>query len=186
MTQLLPPNASSLERSIEATQIRLSPARIVPTLWNAATCPANLLPWLAWSSSVDYWNTRWTEAEQRAAISASADIHRHKGTPYAIKLALTIHGHPDAILVERADSIRYDGQAMYNGYHRYGSPARWATYKVILKRPIMTTQAELLKSMLASITRNCCHLVSLDYTHSPLRYTGYAQFNGLYTHGTIN
>lgn len=186
MTSLLPPNATKLERAIEQTQMRHSPARIVPTLWNAATCPANMLPMLAWAASIEDWDPQWSVEQQRAAIAASAYIHRHKGTPYAIKLALEVRGHPDAILVERADCIRHDGEATRNGYRRRGGPAQWATYRIILQRPITLDQAASITAMLATVTRNCCHLVALDYTRAALRHNGYASRDGQYTRGIIN
>lgn len=64
----------------------------VPTplrdLWNPQTCPANLLPWLAWALSVDTWNAAWTEQQKRDTIAASVAVHRIKGTVGALQKAL--------------------------------------------------------------------------------------------------
>ncbi|EKQ5242665.1 phage tail protein I [Escherichia coli] len=49
------------------------------------TCPANLLPWLAWSFSVDRWDDKWPEATKRAVIRDAYFIHCHKGTIGAIR-----------------------------------------------------------------------------------------------------
>ncbi|HCP9204471.1 TPA: phage tail protein I [Escherichia coli] len=49
------------------------------------TCPANLLPWLAWSFSVDRWDDKWPEAIKRAVIRDAYFIHCHKGTIGAIR-----------------------------------------------------------------------------------------------------
>ncbi|MCV5639247.1 phage tail protein I, partial [Escherichia coli] len=54
-------------------------------LWNPDTCPANLLPWLAWSFSVDRWDDKWPEATKRAVIRDAYFIHCHKGTIGAIR-----------------------------------------------------------------------------------------------------
>ncbi|ELP1749646.1 phage tail protein I [Escherichia coli] len=54
-------------------------------LWNPDTCPANLLPWLAWSFSVDRWDDKWPEATKRAVICDAYFIHCHKGTIGAIR-----------------------------------------------------------------------------------------------------
>lgn len=186
MTSLLPPNATKLERNIEQAMTPYAPPRIIPTLWNASTCPASMLPMLAWASSIEDWDPQWSVEQQRAAIAAAADIHRHKGTPAAIKLALEVRGHPDAILVERADCVRHDGTATRNGYHRRGGPTQWATYRVILQRPITLDQAASITAMLDSVKRNCCHLVALDYTRAALRHNGYASRDGQYTRGIIN
>jgi phage tail P2-like protein len=186
MTSLLPPNASGLERAVEQAIKPHEHARIVPTLWNAQTCPASMLPWLAWACSVEDWDHTWPVEQKRAAIAASFDEHRHKGTPYAIRKALEVRGHPDAILVERADYARHDGTALRNGYRRRGGPTQWATYRVVLQRPITLDQAATITALLSSVTRNCCHLVALDYTRAALRHNGTATRNGQYTRGIIN
>ena len=97
---LLPPNASSMERASAevAAQLAALPVRI-GQLKDADTCPAEWLPWLAWERSVDVWSPRWTEAQQRAAIRSSLEIHRRKGTVAAVKMALATLDW-DAELVE--------------------------------------------------------------------------------------
>lgn len=57
-------------------------------LWNPQTCPANLLPWLAWALSVDAWNANWSEQQKRDTIAASVAVHRIKGTVGALQKAL--------------------------------------------------------------------------------------------------
>lgn len=89
--RLLPPNASPLEVSVEsvaASRIDTLPVPLA-TVWNPETCPAALLPWLAWALSVDEWDSAWTEAQKRRAIKNSPFIHQHKGTLAAVKRALS-------------------------------------------------------------------------------------------------
>lgn len=77
---LLPPNASTSERAIEDT-LRLDiDLSVVGTLWDPATCPAEVLPFLAWGLSISRWDPSWTEAEKRAAIADAIPFHRRKGT----------------------------------------------------------------------------------------------------------
>ncbi|WP_197372842.1 phage tail protein I, partial [Ralstonia pseudosolanacearum] len=57
-------------------------------LWNPATCPAELLPFLAWSFSVDRWNPAWPLATKRAVTAASYFVHRKKGTIGALRRAV--------------------------------------------------------------------------------------------------
>lgn len=83
---LLPPNATQQERAIAETIGRVSDVPVLlRDLWNPQTCPANLLPWLAWGMSVDEWNPDWSEQQKRDLIAASVDIHRKKGTIGAVK-----------------------------------------------------------------------------------------------------
>jgi phage tail P2-like protein len=91
---LLPPNADPQERAQSEAIARLSDVPLlVRESWNPQTCPAALLPWLAWALSVDEWDTAWTEQEKRDVIQASLMIHRHKGTIGAVRRALTPLGY---------------------------------------------------------------------------------------------
>lgn len=84
--RLLPAGASALE--VAAATACAEIARIpVPlrTLWNAQTCPVDLLPYLAWAWSVDRWDASWPEATKRSVVAASAYVHRHKGTIGALR-----------------------------------------------------------------------------------------------------
>lgn len=87
--QLLPPNTTSLERDLESIIAR---ATKVPTqlghLWNPETCPSELLPWLAWSLSIDSWDNNWTIRTKREKIKQAIEVHRYKGTVGAVKRAL--------------------------------------------------------------------------------------------------
>lgn len=86
MSELLPPATSALERSAasacaDATALP-SPLR---ELWNADTCPAALLPYLAWAWSVDRWDPAWSESSKRNVVAASYFVHQHKGTIGALR-----------------------------------------------------------------------------------------------------
>lgn len=84
MTSLLPLNSTQLERAIEAA---LAEKTEIPlrTLYNPDTCPAHLLPWLAWAWSVDRWDNKWLEAVKRSAIRSAFYVHAHKGTIGALR-----------------------------------------------------------------------------------------------------
>lgn len=86
MSDLLPPAATALERN---TAEALADADALPVpmrdLWNPATCPAALLPFLAWARSVDRWDVAWSDAVKRNVIAASWDVHKHKGTIAALR-----------------------------------------------------------------------------------------------------
>lgn len=90
---LLPPFRGQAEQGLTqavADQFPVSaPNR---ELWNPLTCPAELLPYLAWGLSVDYWDPLWPEDVRRAVIADSVRAHRHKGTIGAIRRALRCLG----------------------------------------------------------------------------------------------
>lgn len=89
MSSLLPPNSSPLERDLEKIIEGCTGLPIaIKTLWDPWACPSALLPWLAWANSVDDWQESWPEQVKRQVIEASFDVHRYKGTPYAVQRAL--------------------------------------------------------------------------------------------------
>lgn len=91
---MLPPSASAQERALAEAVARLSDVPLlVRESWNPDTCPAALLPWLAWAFSVDEWDTTWSEQEKREVIKASLDVHKHKGTIGALDRALKPLGY---------------------------------------------------------------------------------------------
>ena len=183
---LLPPSSTPLERAASRSMARFAPPRIVPTLWNADTCPAALLPYLAWALSVDEWDHGWSVEKKREVIKAAREIHQRKGTPLSIRRALASVGHPDADLIERADCIRHNGVPKRNGVHRRRGLGGWPTYRIILKRPVTIDQAFLIKRLLASTQRNCIELLAIDYSQAALRRNGVARRNGEYTRGVVN
>lgn len=182
---LLPPNATVLERRLEqATAPRAAP-RIIPTLWNADTCPLPLLPWLANAVAVDDWDPAWPEAKKRAAIREAPQLHRIKGTPAAIRQALALRGQADAELLERADCFKYDGSVTRDGIRRRGGPAGWATFRVILKRSVTIAQANAITDLINRVKRNCVHLVALDFTQAAYLHDGTLLRDGSSTRGAI-
>jgi phage tail P2-like protein len=90
---LLPQNASRAERAIEAATARIGD---VPTpirdLWDPDTCPAELLPWLAWALSIDAWKPYWPEHIKRARLRTALDIQRRKGTAQSVRQVVAAFG----------------------------------------------------------------------------------------------
>lgn len=92
MTSLLPLNSTVLERGLEAAADE-SPAIPLRTLYNPDTCPAELLPQLAWAWSVDRWDEKWPEAVKRSVIRSAFYVHSHKGTIGALRRAVEPLGY---------------------------------------------------------------------------------------------
>ncbi|MDO4708520.1 MAG: phage tail protein I [Pseudomonadota bacterium] len=91
---LLPPNASRAERALEAAICEPIAAIPAPqrTLWNPDTCPASLLPWLAWAMSVDTWKPWWPEHIKRAILRSAIAIQRRKGTVDSVRQLIGAFG----------------------------------------------------------------------------------------------
>ncbi|HQS69240.1 MAG: phage tail protein I [Novosphingobium sp. 28-62-57] len=99
MTSLLPPNATSAERALELAMRAGIDLSAVGTLWNPATCPADVLPFLAWGLAISHWDPNWNEAQKRAAIAEAIPFHQIKGTRAAVEEILA-RFHPLLSLVE--------------------------------------------------------------------------------------
>lgn len=91
MNSLLPPNATRLERALEAgatLRPRVDAAAVAQVIDNPLLAPAFVLPWLAYGKSVDAWDADWLEADRRAAIAESIPMHRIKGTRASVETVL--------------------------------------------------------------------------------------------------
>ena len=86
---LLPPNATAFERALEAGAARIVGLDAPANIDDPMTCPVALLPWLAWGLSVDTWDGDWSEADKRAAVAGSLELHRRKGTPMSVETVLS-------------------------------------------------------------------------------------------------
>lgn len=108
---------------------------LVPLLID--TVPAQALPYLAEYLSVlgyDGWEYATTEAEQRALLKQSIELHRYKGTPWAVRTVVEKAGFGTVKVEEGLDAFThkietmeyardlfYDGVAVYDGRFDYGS-----------------------------------------------------------------
>ncbi|MBY8161397.1 phage tail protein I [Vibrio fluvialis] len=82
----LPPSASKMERVMEQVfweELALI-ERDIRNFYDPYQCRVDLLPYLAWEMSVDYWDENWIEQTKRDVIAASNPIHTTKGTRYAL------------------------------------------------------------------------------------------------------
>jgi phage tail P2-like protein len=86
VNSLLPPNATDLERDLEAVGASLLDLPVpIDTLWNPDKIDAGLLPWLAWSLSLGSWKPYWSVLIKRTRVKTAIDIARRKGTAKAVR-----------------------------------------------------------------------------------------------------
>lgn len=90
MNSLLPPNATVLERAIEATAASALDLITTPLreIWDPTDCPLAILPYLASSLSIEGWNAAWSEELKRAKVAEALPFHRRKGTRGAVRSVL--------------------------------------------------------------------------------------------------
>lgn len=146
------------------------------------------LPILADSMSVadadGYWLAESDEA-QRNLIKGAYDLHRYKGTPWAVKEIVKRLGFGNATLIEGFGDKIHDGKiARRDGAYVYGHPDRWAYYRIIIDEPITIEQANLLRKTLTAFAPARCVLSALDFTQASIRHNGKIVRDGRFTRGT--
>ncbi|MEO0681028.1 MAG: phage tail protein I [Pseudomonadota bacterium] len=211
MADLLPPNATAMERGFDgAAAARVTGLAVeIPLTWRPDDCPAAWLDVLASELSVDRYDPAWPEARRRAVIKASVAVHRAKGTRAAIRLALEATDWTVVDIVEGVDELRYDGSRRYDGSavhgaprdpqerpvltydgrHRYdgsaiyGAPPLWATYRVILAEALDRDAVEEIGAILASVAPARCELVDVLRRVPAFTYDGSTLYDGSAVYG---
>jgi phage tail P2-like protein len=90
---LLPPNATTLELAIERATKRLDTIFTdLRVLWSPDDCPEALLPWLAWTLSLDSWAPDWPLYVKRARVRRAIEIARGKGTAASVRAVVESFG----------------------------------------------------------------------------------------------
>jgi P2-related tail formation protein len=83
-----------------------------------------------------------TEPEKRALVKKAIELHRFKGTAWAIKEALKLIGVTDCRFIQYAGDFLYDGTYTHDGSQNYGD-YNWAKFSVKIEAatfPTITTQ----------------------------------------------
>lgn len=182
---LLPIGSTRLERKLSLTFASISDIPVpIHLTWQAKHCPTSLLPWLAWSLSVDEWNDEWSEDQKRNTILESVNIHRTKGTVASIRRVLASAGYGDVEVLENMSAILYDNTKNYNGDYVHGSTeSHWATYRIYLKKPITIEQAEQVRRLLSTTAPARCHLLGLHFEQANNLFNHQITYNEQYSYG---
>ena len=181
---LLPPNSTPLERALAMAAARISAIDVpIDRMWSPETIPAAFLPWLAWSLSVDNWDPLWSEDEQRRAVAASIEVHRHKGSVRSAVTAIEAAGLGIAQLVEGWSNARYDGAILHDGSVTHAASDHWAEYRINLLEPVSVAQAAMVRRILADTAPARSHLKAFDFTAVSNIHNGAILYDGAYTHG---
>lgn len=152
------------------------------------TVNASALPHLAeqFSLLVDGWELASTEVAQRKMIKAAVEIHRHKGTPWAVKQAFLLLGLGEVEIDEGRSGYRRDGTMRRDGFPMRGEhEAHWAEYRVRCHRQLTVQQAALARKLLANIAPARSELIEINFSSAALIRNGFAVRDGRYTRGSV-
>lgn len=100
------------------------------------TTDADALPFLAEQFHVmgwEGWALTTNDTERRELIKKAIELHRYKGTRWAIKNGLKSVGYGDTEIIEHV-GVEYDGSYTHNGAKFYVG-GNWATFRVKLNVP---------------------------------------------------
>lgn len=126
------------------------------------TCPASVLPFLAWALSVDVWPAGANEQDKRAIVKAAVETHRIKGTPKSIKDALKVAGYGEVTIREGVDAWQLDGSVKLDGTRQFSKEGGWASWEVDVENsdPVPTDD---LVALLTQTAPGRCRLVSIGH-----------------------
>jgi P2-related tail formation protein len=130
----------------------------------------DVLDALAHQFHIEGWELAQTEQEKRNLIKKAIEIHRYKGTPYAVKEAIKSVGYNDVKLIERLPEVKYDGQYNYSGSEDYAGGVRWALFRAIIdigeNKPISQAETQRLIALINEYKNVRSHLKDISYTAS--------------------
>lgn len=131
----------------------------------------------------DGWEFAKGEAEQRELIKTAIEIHRHKGTPWAIRQALQVIGFGDAVLIEHSGYRSHDGGFRHDGSDIYRS-ANWWEYDLRINRPLTREQATKIRLALVEIAPARAVLKRI-FVRAVIRHDSTIRHSGDYGYGKI-
>lgn len=187
----LPPALATDERfkilgqlAIEAFEIDLTPLLI----YLADAVDVAVLPYLAEQFSLmgDGWELASTENAQRNMIKAAIAIHKHKGTPWAVKQVFVQLGLGEVDIEEGRSGYRRDGTMRRDGFVIRGErSAHWAEYRILCRSLLTVQQAAIARRLLENVAPARCALCEINFSSATLIRNGFAVRNGSYTRGSV-
>lgn len=152
----------------ETAKQRLEGIDLTPLLMYVIdTTHVDALPYLAEQFDVlglEGWALAVTEADKRALIKRAIELHRYKGTPWAIRKAVRSVGFGECEIIEGV-GLDYNGQYQYSGAVEYEG-GNWATFRVIIEipntRPVTTDEFGRLRSIVLAYRNIRSHLVDIS------------------------
>ena len=151
---------------------RLEGIDLTPVLaYSISTVPASVLFLLAQQFDVTGpggWDLALTDPDKRKLIAGAIELHRYKGTPFAVKESLKRVGFADVKLIEHVSlgSVLYNGVYTHNGSQTYGG-GFWADFRVEItvpdSVPLSVSDVDKIKLMVNSYKNVRSRLVDITF-----------------------
>lgn len=130
-----------------------------------------------------YWLAE-SDQMRRRLIKGAYELHRYKGTPWAIREIVRRLGFGEIEIIEGMGNKRRNGEITRDGRYAHGHSDRWAHYRIILMQPVTNDQAALLRQTLRAFAPARCVLAALDYQATAIRHNGRVTRDGRFNRGT--
>lgn len=124
-----------------------------------------------------------SDGSKRGIIKKAVELHRHKGTPWAIREVLRLLGFGEIEIDEGLKARDYTANTYVA---RIPEAERWAHYAIRFSQPITNEQAITIRQVVRNFAPARCLLAVLDYKAAALRYNHKATYNGAYNHGSTS
>lgn len=130
--------------------------------------PASALYYLAAQFDVlgwKGWNLAQTDADRRELIKRAIELHRYKGTIWAIKQAVKSVGFDNCEVIEHV-GLDYDGAVVHDGSEVYAG-GHWANFRVKITVPgnveVNTETFELVRRLVLEYKNARSNLVDITF-----------------------
>lgn len=150
--------------------------------------PLTTLPFLAeqFSLTGDGWELAESETQKRDLLKRAIELHRYKGTPWAVREIIRLYGFGEVEIIENLFDWCLDGSAKLDGTHFLGDEQEWARYLIVFNEPITNDQAISLRKAILSYAPKRSYLERIDFMEAAFRLDGSIQLDGQYNLGTID
>lgn len=165
---LLPSNRTPLEQALaQVSMERPDLPNVLRRMMSPATCPVELLPWLAIQRSVDRWDPTWSEAIKRKVVKDSFEVHQRKGTVAALRQVV----EPFADLIDITE---------WHQLEPMGEPGTFSMSLALFESGLTEQGLAELERIIGDTKPISRHLVGLNITYSPKGelFLGGALFTG--------
>ena len=152
---LLPSNRTPLEQALaQVSMERPDLPDVLRRMISPATCPVELLPWLAIQRSVDRWDPNWSEAIKRKVVKDSFEVHQRKGTVAALRQVV----EPFADLIDITE---------WHQLEPMGVPGTFSMSLALFESGLTEQGLAELERIIGDTKPISRHLVGLSITYSP-------------------
>ena len=152
---LLPSNRTPLEQALaQVSMEKPDLPNVLRRMISPATCPVELLPWLALQRSVDRWDPTWSEAIKRKVVKDSFEVHQRKGTVAALRQVV----EPFADLIDITEWHQLEPK---------GEPGTFSMSLALFESGLSEQGLVELERIIGDTKPISRHLVGLSITYSP-------------------